>query len=130
MKSSSMSLVFYTGSVTALLLKRILSLLVLMLVVHSFADEKLRVIIETDAGGDPDDEQSLVRFLLYANEWDIEGIIANRPAARPSENLNRVRSGLGIVQQCLTAYGQVHSRLREHASGFPTKERRRICRHG
>jgi hypothetical protein len=26
--------------------------------------EKLRVIIETDAGGDPDDEQSLVRFLV------------------------------------------------------------------
>src|SRR5207249_9008892 len=39
---------------------------------------KLRVIIETDAGGDPDDEQSLVRFLLYTNEWDVEGIIANR----------------------------------------------------
>jgi hypothetical protein len=28
----------------------------------------LRVIIETDAGGDPDDEQSLVRSLVYANE--------------------------------------------------------------
>jgi len=41
--------------------------------------QKLRVIIETDAGGDPDDEQSLVRFLLYANEWDVEGIIANAP---------------------------------------------------
>ena len=40
------------------------------------ANERLRVIIETDAGGDPDDEQSLVRFLLYANEWDVEGIIA------------------------------------------------------
>ena len=31
---------------------------------------RLRLLIETDAGGDPDDEQSLVRFLLYANEWD------------------------------------------------------------
>ena len=41
--------------------------------------EKLRVIVETDAGGDPDDEQSQVRFLLYANEWDVVGIIANRP---------------------------------------------------
>ena len=30
--------------------------------------ERLRIMIETDAGGDPDDEQSLVRFLLYANE--------------------------------------------------------------
>ena len=33
-----------------------------------------RVIIETDAGGDPDDEQSLVRLLVYANEFDIEGM--------------------------------------------------------
>ena len=84
------------------------------------AREKLRVMIETDAGGDPDDEQSLVRFLLYANEWDIEGIIANRPIARPGENLNPVRTGLGIVQQHLSAYGAVHDRLQEHAPGFPT----------
>src|SRR5262245_16691293 len=33
------------------------------------ANDRLRVVIETDAGGDPDDEQSLVRFLLYTNEW-------------------------------------------------------------
>src|SRR5262245_43059734 len=49
--------------------------------------ERLRVIIETDAGGDPDDEQSLVRFLLYANEWDVEGIICTLPRAREKENL-------------------------------------------
>ena len=52
------------------------------------AAEQLRVIVETDAGGDPDDEQSLVRFLLYANEWDVEGIIANRAVARDGENRN------------------------------------------
>jgi hypothetical protein len=27
--------------------------------------KRLRFIIVTDAGGDPDDEQSLVRFLVY-----------------------------------------------------------------
>ena len=26
---------------------------------------------------DPDDMQSMVRFLLYANEFDIEGLIAS-----------------------------------------------------
>ena len=35
--------------------------------------QRLRVIIETDAGADPYDEQSLVRWLLYVNEWDVEG---------------------------------------------------------
>lgn len=84
--------------------------------------ERVRVMVETDAGGDPDDEQSLVRFLLYANEWEVEGIIANRPRARPGENLNEARTGLGIVQRQLTAYGEVLPRLRENAAGYPSKE--------
>lgn len=81
---------------------------------------RLRVIIETDAGGDPDDEQSLVRFLLYANEWDVEGIIANRPVARPGENLNPERTGLGIVRAQLSAYGKCQARLAEHDPHYPT----------
>jgi hypothetical protein len=84
--------------------------------------DRLRLIIETDAGGDPDDEQSLVRFLLYANEWDVEGIIANRPTARDGENLNPVRDGLGIVRRMLDAYGQVQANLALHDKRFPSKE--------
>jgi hypothetical protein len=86
------------------------------------ADARLRLIVETDAGGDPDDEQSLVRFLLYANESDVEGIIANRPAARKGENLNRKRTGLAIVRQLLTAYGQCWTKLVQHDSRYPTKD--------
>jgi hypothetical protein len=86
------------------------------------ADERVRLIIETDAGGDPDDEQSLVRLLVYANELDIEGIIANRRMAREKENLNPVRDGLGIVQAMIRAYGECHPNLRKHAPGFPTAE--------
>ena len=74
----------------------------------------LRLLIETDAGGDPDDEQSLVRFLLYANEWDIEGIIANRPATRRPENKNPDDTGLGIVQRLLDAYGECRPNLVQH----------------
>jgi len=80
------------------------------------------VIIETDAGGDPDDEQSLVRFLLYSNEWDVEGIIANRPKARDKENLNPQRTGLGIVQAQLKAYGQCYPNLRQHDRRYRTPE--------
>ncbi|NLH16475.1 MAG: DUF1593 domain-containing protein, partial [Phycisphaerae bacterium] len=86
------------------------------------ADERLRLIIETDAGGDPDDEQSLVRFLLYANEWDIEGIIANRPATRRPENKNPADTGLDIVRRLLDAYGQCYPNLVRHDSKYPTKE--------
>lgn len=81
---------------------------------------RLRVIVETDAGGDPDDEQSLVRFLLYANEFDVEGIIANRPVARDGENRNPVRDGLGIVRALVRAYGECHANLVRHDPRFPT----------
>ena len=77
-----------------------------------------RVIVETDAGGDPDDEQSLVRFLLYANEWDVEGIIANRPEARDKENRNAERTGLGIVRRLVEAYGECYPRLVTHDARY------------
>ncbi|MEI2723096.1 MAG: nucleoside hydrolase-like domain-containing protein [Verrucomicrobiota bacterium] len=83
---------------------------------------RLRVIIETDAGGDPDDEQSLVRFLLYANEWDVEGIICNRPKARDGENLNPERTGLGIMQRFIRAYGECHPNLIKHDARYPKPE--------
>lgn len=86
------------------------------------AEPRLRLIVETDAGGDPDDEQSLVRLLLYASEFDLEGIIANRPAARDRENRNPLRDGLGIVRRLVNAYGQCHSNLVQHASRFPAPE--------
>ena len=88
-------------------------------------DERLRVIIETDAGGDPDDEQSLVRFLLYVNEWDVEGIIANRADARDGENLNAQRTGPGIVRALVDAYCRCHPRLVEHDARYPSPERLR-----
>src|SRR5690349_10020917 len=81
-----------------------------------------RIIIETDAGGDPDDEQSLVRFLVYANEFDVEGIIANRAEARTPENKNPVRDGLGIVRAMIKAYGECWPNLKKHAPGFPSPE--------
>jgi hypothetical protein len=81
--------------------------------------ERLRVIVETDAGGDPDDEQSLVRFLLYASEWDVEGIIANRPVTLRPENRNRRGSGLEIVREFIEAYTEVYPNLKEHDGRFP-----------
>jgi hypothetical protein len=106
--------------------RRLIFLLCVLCVleVPGFAAEppRLRLIVETDAGGDPDDEQSLVRFLLYANEWDVEGIIANRPTARDGENLNPVRDGLGIVRRQLKAYGEVRPKLALHDARYPTQE--------
>ncbi|WP_423126870.1 DUF1593 domain-containing protein [Gaoshiqia sp. Z1-71] len=42
------------------------------------ADNRLRVIVSTDIGGtDPDDFQSMVHLLLYADMLDIEGLISS-----------------------------------------------------
>src|SRR5262245_15929715 len=105
----------------------LVALLAQVFVVTSFtaqanAEERLRLIVETDAGGDPDDEQSLVRFLLYCNEWDVEGIIANRSKARDRENLNAERTGLGIVQRLVKAYGECYPTLIEHDKRYPKPE--------
>jgi dienelactone hydrolase len=86
------------------------------------AADRLRYVLETDAGGDPDDEQSLVRLLLYANELDLEGIIANRPQARNGENLNPERTGLGIVRRLLHAYGECYPNLVRHDPRYPSPE--------
>ena len=100
----------------------VIGALFLFLADTTFAADRLRLVIETDAGGDPDDEQSLVRFLLYANEWDVEGIIANRPNARDSENRNPERTGLGIVRRLLNAYGQCYTNLVANDPRYPTRE--------
>src|SRR5687768_1257386 len=42
------------------------------------AEPRSRVIVSTDIGGtDPDDFQSMVHFLLYADIFDVEGLISS-----------------------------------------------------
>ena len=78
--------------------------------------EKPRVIVLTDISNEPDDEESLVRFLVYSNEYDVEGLIATtsvwlKDKVRPERIVERVE-----------AYGQVRDNLLQHASGYPTQE--------
>lgn len=42
---------------------------------HSFPS-KPRVFIISDISNEPDDAESLVRYLLYANQFDTEGLVA------------------------------------------------------
>src|SRR5262245_28129094 len=89
---------------------------------------RLRVLIETDLGGDADDQASLVRFLLYTNEWDVEGIIADRPAA--TFHKDPVRDHLGLPAKnghelalaYLKAYGEVRTNLVRHDPRYPTEQ--------
>ena len=71
--------------------------------------------------GDPDDLQSLVRFLLYANEFRIEGIIASSERIDDGETriwLNRDYT----VQRVIDKYDEVDENLRLHDPAYPTAD--------
>lgn len=78
--------------------------------------EKQRVLVLTDISNEPDDEESMVRFLVYANEYDVEGLVATT-----STHL-RKRTREDLIRRQLDAYGQVRDNLVKHARGYPIKE--------
>ncbi|MCW3804518.1 nucleoside hydrolase-like domain-containing protein [Plebeiibacterium marinum] len=92
---------------------------------HVFGkNEKPRVIVLTDissSSGDPDDKQSLVRFLLYANEFDIEGLIASSACIRRKSNETGEPSPIEIENR-VRAYGKVLPNLRLHSKEYPSEE--------
>jgi hypothetical protein len=74
---------------------------------------KPRVIVLTDIANEPDDQMSLVRFLVYSNGFDVEGLIAGTSTWMR----NRVRPD--VINSVIDAYAQVKASLDGHASGFP-----------
>lgn len=84
--------------------------------------EKARMIVLTDIGpwtGEPDDAQSLVRLLLYANEYDIEGIIPNASWCGPDTS---DEGYMTRIHDVVNAYEKVVENLEKHAKGYPTAE--------
>ncbi|MDI1250717.1 MAG: DUF1593 domain-containing protein [Lacunisphaera sp.] len=78
------------------------------------AVEKPRVFVLTDIENEPDDAMSMVRFLTYANQFDVEGLIATTS----THQKNRVAPQR--IRQIVSAYGQVRDNLEKHEAGFPT----------
>ncbi|KAL3462522.1 hypothetical protein BJX64DRAFT_277063 [Aspergillus heterothallicus] len=73
-----------------------------------FCATKPRVCVISDIANEPDDAQSLVRFLLYGNEFDIKGLVActsnwMRTAVHPEE-----------MESIIRAYASVVSNLNAH----------------
>jgi len=67
---------------------------------------------------DPDDVQSMVRFLLYSNEFEVEALIA---AAGTFANIARKQNILDM----LDLYEQVQPNLAKHDPRYPTAEKLR-----
>lgn len=64
---------------------------------------------------DTDDLQSMVRFLLYTNEFDVEGLIAS------SGTFANIANKQNILDM-LTLYDRVDKNLRRHDKRYPTAD--------
>ena len=91
------------------------------------AAERPRLCVLTDIGGDPDDQQSMVRLMVYANEFEIEGLIATA-AGTPGE-LKETRTRPELIREIVAAYGKVRENLARHAGPRAKlfRERRQPC---
>jgi hypothetical protein len=84
-------------------------------------DPKIRLVVISDIStltarnGEPDDTQSLVRLLLYSNDFDIEGLIA----AQTGKDLHVHPE---YMRDIVRKYGKVRGNLALHAKGYPTEQ--------
>ena len=75
---------------------------------------KPRVIVLTDIENEPDDAMSMVRFLTYSNQWDVEGIVATTSVHQKKE------TAAWRIREIVTAYGKVRDNLLKHEKGYPS----------
>lgn len=73
-------------------------------------DHKTRVFIVSDISNEPDDAESLVRYLLYANEFDTRGLVActstwMKHVVHPED-----------MEKIVRAYAKVVENLNSHVS--------------
>ena len=73
-----------------------------------------RIVVMTDIGGDPDDRQSMVRFLLYACDFEVEGLCTgfghgHYQNTRPD-----------LIHEAVDAYGKVQPNLVKHNRAYPS----------
>jgi hypothetical protein len=80
----------------------------------SMAAAKPRVIVLTDIENEPDDAMSMVRFLTYTNQWDVEGLVATTSVHQKD------KVAAGRIREIVEAYGKVRDNLEKHEPGYPT----------
>ncbi|KAJ5770180.1 uncharacterized protein N7511_002231 [Penicillium nucicola] len=83
---------------------------------------KLRTVVTTDM--EQDDLASLIRFLLYTNDLDTQGIIYSSSVWHWAGNGNgtslRWTGTRTIEDKVLKAYAEVYPNLRQHDPSYPT----------
>jgi hypothetical protein len=85
------------------------------LMAQNKAADKTRVIVTSD--GEIDDQCSIVRFLYYVNEWDVEGIITSSSQYHWH---GHKWPGDDWIEPYLDAYEKDYPNLVKHDPEFPT----------
>lgn len=101
-------------------MKQLLILLLLTIGAVSVIAQKSRLLVTTDIGGDPDDQQSLVRLMVYSNEFDIEGLISS--ASGTIGELKEEVIHPELIVKIIDEYQEVYPNLRKHDRNFPPPE--------
>ncbi len=78
--------------------------------------EKPRVFVLTDIENEPDDAQSMVRFMTYSNQWDVEGLVATTSCWQKDKTAE------WRLHEIVDAYSLVRDNLEVHEKGYPTYE--------
>ena len=81
--------------------------------IDPYADTQ-RVVVMTDIANEPDDQMSMVRFLVYSNQFDVEGLIATTSTWMK----NKVRPD--VIRMLVDSYDEVRPKLIQHETGYPT----------
>ncbi len=77
---------------------------------------KPRIIVTTDITNEPDDQQSMIRLLVYANNYDIEGLIGSTGIWKLSD------PATDVIHECIDAYGKVRDNLVQHDKDYPSEQ--------
>ncbi|MHC4534866.1 MAG: DUF1593 domain-containing protein [Planctomycetota bacterium] len=88
----------------------------------TLAGQRYRLLVSTDIGGtDPDDFQSMVHFLVYADCFDIEGLVSSPYGPGRKEH----------ILQVIDCYEKDYVNLKTYSDQYPTPDAlRAITRQG
>ena len=79
----------------------------------ALAGQRYRVLVSTDIGGtDPDDFQSMVHLLVYADTFDIEGLVSSPHGPGRKEDILKV----------IDCYANDYANLKTYSDQYPTPD--------
>ncbi|MCF2498259.1 nucleoside hydrolase-like domain-containing protein [Dyadobacter chenhuakuii] len=117
-----MKLLFLRRAKIRIYIPLLMTICLVMSFFSAHAQQKPRIFISTDIGGtDPDDFQSMIHLLMYADRFQIEGLVST------SFQTGRKKDILDMID----LYEKDLPKLKKHQKGFPEPATlRNVCKQG